>query len=249
MGDRQTALRGVELIGFGVKASTSIEAGKMVAIDATGYAVPASDAANLMVVGMADEAVDNSSGASGDKTVLVRRGKAFLYKNDATHPVAQAHMGQVVYVKDASTVDSDGGTYAVVAGRCVGLETGGVWVETFTGGVTVEPDDDTDRWVIADPGASGAIPVGHSGVCALTTTAAQTRTIAVPAKVGDIIAITLSVDGGNATLTAASAINQTGNNTAVFDDAGDTLTLIATRKGAALVWRVLANDGVTLSTV
>lgn len=249
MADRNTPYRGVELIGFGVKASTALDAGKMVALDATGYAVPASDAANLMVVGMCDEAVDNSSGASGDKTVLVRRGKAFLFKNDATHPVLQAHMGQQVYVKDASTVDSDGGTYSVVAGRCVGLETGGVWVETFTGGVTVEPDDDTDRWVIADPGNAGAISVSHSGVCALTTAAAETRTLADPAKVGDILTITLDVDGGNCVVTAASAINQTGNNTITMGDAGDTLSLIATRVGGSSVWRVLVNDGNALSTV
>ena len=251
MADRNTAYRNVELIGFAVKASTSLDAGKMVAIDSTGYAVAAADAASLMVVGMADESVDNSTGANGAKTVMVRRGKAFLFANDATHPVAQAHMGEVVYVKDAATVDSNGGTYKVVAGRCTGIETAGVWVETFTGGVTVEPDDTTARWVIDDPGDAKAIPVSKSGVCAITTTTAggETRTLAVPSKVGDIITLTLDVDGGNCVVTAASAINQAGNNTITMGDAGDTISLIATQVAGVTAWRVLVNDGNALSTV
>lgn len=129
MADRNTAHKDGELVGFAVKASTLLDAGKMIALDATGYAVHASDAAGLKVVGMSDEAVDNSSGAAGAATVMVRRKKAFLFKNDATNAVAQAHVGGNVYVKDAVTVDSDGGTNNIVAGKCIGIETGGVWVE------------------------------------------------------------------------------------------------------------------------
>lgn len=102
---------------------------------------------------------------------------------------------------------------------------------------------------IADPGASGAIPVNRSGAVALTTAAAETRTIARPALAGIELAISLDVDGGNAVITAAAAINQAGNNTITLGDAGDTMVLKAVQVAGALVWRVVVNDGCTLTTV
>jgi len=102
---------------------------------------------------------------------------------------------------------------------------------------------------IADPGASGAIPVTKSGTVALTTTAAQTRTLARPAIAGIELAISLDVDGGDAVITVAAAINQTGNNTITMGDAGDTIVLKAVQVAGALIWRVLVNDGCSLTTV
>jgi len=102
---------------------------------------------------------------------------------------------------------------------------------------------------IADPGDAGAIPVTKSGSVAITTTGAETRTIAIPGLAGITISISLDVDGGNCVITAAAAINQTGNNTITMDDAGDTIVLNAVQVAGALVWRVLVNDGCTLSTV
>ena len=129
MGDRNTARKDGILIGIKVAASTSIEAGKLLAVNAAGYGVPASDAAGLKVVGVTQEAVDNSAGANGDKIVEVMRKKVFLLANDSTNAVAQAHVLTNVYVKDAATVDSAGGTNSIVAGKCLGIESGGVWVE------------------------------------------------------------------------------------------------------------------------
>ncbi|PKN05523.1 MAG: hypothetical protein CVU74_01265 [Deltaproteobacteria bacterium HGW-Deltaproteobacteria-9] len=102
---------------------------------------------------------------------------------------------------------------------------------------------------ITDPGASGAIPVTKSGTVAITTTGAETRTIAIPGLAGIEIGISMDVDGGDCVITAASAINQTGNNTITLNDAGDTIVLKAVKKAGALVWRVVVNDGATLSTV
>jgi hypothetical protein len=129
MADRNTPKKdGIE-IGLAVAASTKIEAGHMVAVNAAGYAVHASDTAGLKVMGRAQETVDNTSGANGDKTVLILRKKMFKFANDSTNAVAQAHVGGNVYVKDSVTVDSDGGTNDIVAGKCFGVETDGVWVE------------------------------------------------------------------------------------------------------------------------
>lgn len=102
---------------------------------------------------------------------------------------------------------------------------------------------------IDDPGAAGAIPVTKSGSVAITTAAAETRTIAIPGLAGITLALSLDVDGGDCTITIAAPINQTGNNTIVLGDAGDTIVLTAVKKAGALVWRVLVNDGCALSTV
>jgi len=104
--------------------------------------------------------------------------------------------------------------------------------------------------LIADPGDAGVIPVTKSGNCALTSGAdAETRTLAIPGKVGQLLAITLDVDGGgDIAITVAAAINQTGNTVITLGDAGDTVVLIGVQVAGALVWRVLVNDGAALST-
>jgi predicted RecA/RadA family phage recombinase len=102
---------------------------------------------------------------------------------------------------------------------------------------------------ITDPGASGAIPVTDSGYCPLVSTGAQTRTLAAPTYAGQQLLLCMKTDGGDITLTCATGLNQTGNNTAVFNDAGDMLLLIAVYNGTNLRWRVVANDTVALSTV
>lgn len=105
--------------------------------------------------------------------------------------------------------------------------------------------------VIADPGDAGAIPVTRSGNVALTTGASgETRTLADPGSVGLNLDISLDVDGGgDAVVTAATAVNQTGNNTITLNDAGDTISLRSVQVGGSPVWRVVENDGATLTTV
>jgi hypothetical protein len=102
---------------------------------------------------------------------------------------------------------------------------------------------------IADPGASGAIPVTKSGTIGIVTAGAETRMLAIPGVAGIELGISMDVNGGNAVITVASAINQTGNNTITLNDAGDTIVLKAVKKAGALVWRTVVNDGCTLSTV
>jgi len=103
---------------------------------------------------------------------------------------------------------------------------------------------------VADPGDGGAIPVTKSGQVAITTTGVDdTRSLAIPTFVGQILAISLDVDAGDAVITVAAAINQAGNNTITMADAGDIIILIGVQVGGAKVWRVVANDGAALSTV
>lgn len=101
---------------------------------------------------------------------------------------------------------------------------------------------------LEDPGDEGAIPVTGSGHVVLVTEGAETRTLAAPEFVGQQLMLVLSVDGGDCVVTCATGLNQTGNDTATFGDAGDTLVLVAIDVGGSARWRVMSNDGVSLTT-
>lgn len=77
--------------------------GALVAINAAGYAVNAGDDANAVVVGIADESVDNSGGSAGDKEIQVRRSGVFTFV--AGWSAAQADVNTLVYAVDNQTVD------------------------------------------------------------------------------------------------------------------------------------------------
>jgi predicted RecA/RadA family phage recombinase len=103
--------------------------------------------------------------------------------------------------------------------------------------------------VIADPGDAGAIPIAASGHVDLVTQAAETRTLAAPTDVGQLLLISLKTDGGDCVITCATTVNQTGNNTITLGDAGDAILLVAKANGANKRWSVVSNDGCALSTV
>jgi len=97
-----------------------------------------------------------------------------------------------------------------------------------------------------------AIPVTGNGDLALTIAdAAETNTLAVPTFAGQEICISADTvaGSGSRTVTVASAVNATGNNTILFDAAGEFIKLRGIKLGATFAWRVLAIDGATLSTV
>jgi len=101
---------------------------------------------------------------------------------------------------------------------------------------------------IADPGDTGAIPVTRSGSVAITTAAAETRTLAIPSFIGQQLSISCDVYAvGDAVITVASAINQAGNTIITLNGAGDTVVLTAVQIGGVLAWRVVVNDGAALS--
>lgn len=104
---------------------------------------------------------------------------------------------------------------------------------------------------LGDPGSSGNILSNRAGVIRLVTTAgAETRTLDDPVYDAQELHLFFETDAGDCVVTADSAVNQTGNNTLTFADAGDHLFLVGGRDGAGgYEWRVLANDGVALSTV
>ncbi len=113
--DRLITQKDADEKAYPVKASTKIYAGTMVALDANGVALPAADAANLKVVGIADVQADNSAGAAGDIKVKVRRG---VFKLPASS-ITDAMVGKLMYVVDDQTFDDAKGTNGIKAGRLV----------------------------------------------------------------------------------------------------------------------------------
>ena len=96
-----------------------------------------------------------------------------------------------------------------------------------------------------------AIPVTGNGNLALTIAGVETNSLAVPTFAGQILTIsadTVSGEGSKRTITVAAPVNTTGNNTLTFDAAGEFISLYGIKLGATFAWRVLASDGVGLST-
>ncbi len=114
-----------------VAASTEIFQGSMVAINLSGYLVPASADPTLRVLGRAEEYVDNSTGSAGDKTCKVKRGIFGWVNSAGTLAVSDAHVGRIAYAVDDQTVAIRNplGAYPV-AGRVYDVDAdGNVFIE------------------------------------------------------------------------------------------------------------------------
>jgi hypothetical protein len=130
--DRQYSTKEVFFVSsLLVKGATKIYMGGMVCLGATGYAIPAADAAAMVgpqVQGVAMDSVDNSAGADGAKRVRIIHGIVSMI-ND-TDAVGLTELGKSVYVKDDSSVRKAVGTNSVVAGTLVSIDVEGViWVK------------------------------------------------------------------------------------------------------------------------
>jgi len=111
-------------------AAGKVYQGGMVQITAAGYAASASATAANVTIGRAEETVDNTAGANGEKRVKVRRG-VFRFANSAAGDlIARTEIGKTVYVVDDQTVAKTSNTGArPAAGICFDVDAQGVWVE------------------------------------------------------------------------------------------------------------------------
>jgi len=160
---RDTPQRDGAAVLVGVASNTQIYAGALVAINSTGYAVPASDATGLKVVGRAEETVDNT-GTAGDgaESITVRRG-VFRWTNGDTF--TRADVGSLAYVEDDAQVQkAASATYDIVAGVIVDVDTYGVWVDTYT---------------LGSQGNASVVNLAASGTGAITGNATVGGTLAV----------------------------------------------------------------------
>ena len=105
-----------------VAVGAAIFAGTLVARDAAGTAVPASDTAGLRAIGRAEH------DAAAGESIVAKRG-VFQFANSAAHALTAASLGKLCYVEDDNTVASTS-TNLVVAGRVMEIADDGVWVDT-----------------------------------------------------------------------------------------------------------------------
>lgn len=126
--DRNTPERDGGTRRFGVGATKKILSGGMVALSG-GYAQAATAAAGLVIVGRAEETVDNSGGANGAETVRSRRG-IFRYANSAgADEITVQEIGSTCYAVDDQTVaKTDGTGTRSAAGTVFDIDADGVWV-------------------------------------------------------------------------------------------------------------------------
>lgn len=105
--------------------------------------------------------------------------------------------------------------------------------------------------VVADPGDAGTIAIGnYSLICGLDSGGAETRTLPDPSTVGQqayFYAAWTAGLGGTIAVNAASAVDQTGNDTIGFNSDGDFVALIAVKRTGSLRWQIVGSDGVALS--
>ena len=118
-----------------VKGSITIYQGALVALDASGYAVPGSKAATLTAAGRAEETVANT-GADGAASIRVARG-VFVFDNAAdSGKLTAAHVLKPCYIADDQTVTATA-EGASVAGLVIRVDDAGVAVEIGRGIQTI----------------------------------------------------------------------------------------------------------------
>lgn len=131
--DTKVRTQGIEAV-VKVKGATKVFNGSLVAVTVAGFLVPAADTADLVVVGRADETVNNT-GADGALSCRVLQG-VYKWANSSASPVVQADVWRVVYAEDDQTVKHAAATNTVIAGILVELDAdGGVWVHTGVIGI------------------------------------------------------------------------------------------------------------------
>lgn len=111
--------QGSEIKSFLVEDDKHIYKGALVVANNAGYAEPATNAANKVLLGVAYEECDNTLAghSQGGKSVRVHRGGIFPF---VTADLVQADVGILCYVEDDATVNDAGtATQGIIAGIVV----------------------------------------------------------------------------------------------------------------------------------
>ena len=132
--DRLTPSRNAEYADYPVRANTVIYSGALVALitsgTGAGFAVPASDAPNRVILGVAQARADNTSGADGAQRVTVAFNRAFKFNLSGS--VTSADIGRCVYAVSDNEVSVSPQTNGVKVGKLIAIEPDGVWVYIHT---------------------------------------------------------------------------------------------------------------------
>lgn len=128
--DRRTPERSGDRREFPVAAATLIYAGALVALNASGFAVPMATATTLIAVGRCEGRADNSAGADGDLTVRVGVGIYRFANSAGADEITATDIDSPCYGVDDQTVALTNGTSTrSVAGTVFDVDAQGVWVD------------------------------------------------------------------------------------------------------------------------
>ena len=131
--DRQTQRKDGELYGTPVGAGVKIFAGALVALNATGYAVPGAVATTLIGLGRANQYCDNTAGVDGALRVEVQSGVFCWDSATGGDAITRANIGAPCYIVDDHTVALTNGTNTrSKAGIIDDVDNFGVWVRIGT---------------------------------------------------------------------------------------------------------------------
>lgn len=123
-------------------AAVKVYKGALVGVNSSGYATPMTHAtANLKFIGVANETVDNSGGAAGDKSVNVTKVGSFVFKAASGFTPAQSDLGVEVNVSSDFEVKkgTSGLTNTYPVGTIMGIEA----TSTSESGVRIRIDAHT----------------------------------------------------------------------------------------------------------
>lgn len=218
-----------------VNAGSVIYAGSLVAREsATGMLIPAADTAGIVVLGVAKDALDNTSGADGvandhtpDRDVRVYEG-VFEFIVGAGTPLP----GNPAYVSDDNTVSANATTNKRVAGVFVreASSSSKWWVDTTK---ALEMQRAID---LSSGGASALVAGVAAGYKVARGVAAVTGTLTVVTGLATVVAVVAAAedDPDGVALAAVSAT--------IGDQAGSPAA------GSVIVkaWKVTAVDNATL---
>lgn len=221
--DRKINTNGVRRSFRGaLAAATIIYVGTLVARNAAGNMIPASDAAAITVVGVALATVDNSTGAAGDKSIQIGAG-VFEFVNLAGAIVLASSLSLCYVGDDSSVTTAAVAAHDVIAGLVVSYTATTVLVDVDPAYAMPSAGWSTDheaRLVVLEniegrvelaQNLSGAGAVDPTkGLCRFTSTgAAQALTLAdlTADDVGVEVVIVHVVDGGSGVLTAGGALH------------------------------------------
>jgi hypothetical protein len=198
------------------QGSNVVYRGAMVAVDANGVAVSASDAAGLRVIGRSSRQQDNTGSGYDDELMLVVERGVFAWENGGVF--TRANIGDLAFVEDDETVTTAAlATYDIIAGVIVDVTDLGVWVDTYSigsqGAASLTTLATSGAATLASAGITGNATVGGTlGVTGASTLASAgvTGNAAVGGTLGVTGASTLASAGITGAATVGTTLGVTG---------------------------------------
>jgi hypothetical protein len=164
----------MKLKSLPVAAATTIYGGSIVALNQSGYVVPASADPTLFVVGVAVSAANNAAGAAGAISCVIERGVFSFNNSSSTSALTDADVGRTCYAADDSTVAriTAIGTLPPV-GKVMGLDGSDVLVEV---GLLSQSENAHDLLIVTGVDLSSVgqyrfVSLNSSGAVVLASTA------------------------------------------------------------------------------